>query len=258
MFNAPIFVIALLLLVGIVLVHYAGRRVLGWQRKGDAAPTAGLGPMTSAVLGLFSLLLAFTFNRSASHYYHMRERTVEEINAIGTGLLRADLFADSDRTAFRADMKAYVEARIAYYDAGTDEQRISSAMHLTDQVAMRLWARAARLSRTSSETVRSMQMIPAIGGMMDATAQREEARTAHLPGSVLAGLFALCLVGSFLLGYAGHPVRTDRVVIGIYAITTVLTIGLILDLDRPRSGMINNAAVHAGMEQLLHLADGAE
>src|SRR5688572_28833992 len=73
------------------------------------------GAIMSAMLALFAFLLAFTFGMSGSRFDHRRQVVVNEANALGTAILRADLYPDSQRVAFRNDFQQYVEARIAYY-----------------------------------------------------------------------------------------------------------------------------------------------
>jgi len=88
--------------------------------------------------------------------------------------------------------------------------------------------------------------------MIDAVGLREEARITHVPGSILWLLLTLCLVGSFIVGYASKSKKTDWVVLLIYSIVMVMTIYLILDLDRPRHGLINLRASHESMYNLMN------
>ncbi len=69
-------------------------------------------------------MLAFTFNKSASNYDSRKSILVQEANDIATALFRADLYPDSIRQEFRSDLKKYINARIDYYKAGNDENKI--------------------------------------------------------------------------------------------------------------------------------------
>ena len=97
-----------------------------------------------------------------------------------------------------------------------------------------------------------MQMLPALNTMIDSVSKREEARNAHIPDSILWLLFALCFAGSFIAGYANKSAKTDWVVLCTYSLMTILTIYIILDLDRPRRGIITSQRAHENMSELLH------
>ena len=61
------------------------------RRKNPEAVAEGMGPLETALLGLLSLLLSFTFSMSASRYDSRRTAIVTEANDISTAVLNADL-----------------------------------------------------------------------------------------------------------------------------------------------------------------------
>lgn len=253
LYNIPAPLLVGILFIGIILFYIIGLRVMQYKKSKDPsyAPD-GLGPLEGAVLGLLSLLLAFTFNQSASHYDVRRDLLVGEGNDIGTALFRSELYPDSLNLAFRNDFKEYITARIAYYEAGTNEERIVSTMQEANDISMRIWLRAASISRLPGDPTRSMQMIPAINNMIDAMSKREEARKKHVPESILWLLFLLCLTGSFIIGYASKSRKIDNVILCTYSLMTVMTIYFILELDRPRRGIITTSSAHDNIHGLLN------
>ncbi|MBI1805264.1 MAG: hypothetical protein HY033_13135 [Ignavibacteriae bacterium] len=253
LYTAPALLLVGLLFIGIIIFHRLGLWVRQYQKKKDPSyESDGLGPLEGALLGLLSLLLAFTFNQSASHYDTRRDLLVGESNDIGTALLRADLYPDSLRAAFRRDFKEYITERIAYYEVGNDEEAIQTALQKASVLSERIWQRAASVSRQPGDPTRSMQMVPAINNMIDAVSKREEARKKHVPDSIVWLLFLLCLTGSFIVGYASKSRKIDWVILCSYSIMTVMTIFLILDLDRPRRGIIDTSSVHENIRGLLN------
>lgn len=248
LYTIPAAVLAIGLFVGINLAYMAGLRVRNYRMKHDPGfePT-GLGPLEGALLGLLSLLLAFTFNQSATDFATHRDLLVTESNAIETAIWRADLYPDSLRALFRADFKEYIESRIAYYEARTDEDLIRAARRQAEVTAGRIWRRASEAARSTGESLRSSQMLPAINAVIDAEARREDARRGHVPDPILALLFGLCLAGSFIVGYANKSRKVDWVVLLSYSMMTVMTVYIILDLDRPRRGLIETSAAHQNM-----------
>lgn len=57
------------------------------------------GSIQASILGLLALLLGFTFSMSMQRYDHLNQALIEEANAIGTAVLRAQLLPDSQRAA---------------------------------------------------------------------------------------------------------------------------------------------------------------
>ncbi len=69
LYLTPAIIIAALLFIGIIIFHIFGFRVSSYQKKKNPEhSTSGIGPLEGALLGFLSLLLAFTFNKSASNY----------------------------------------------------------------------------------------------------------------------------------------------------------------------------------------------
>jgi hypothetical protein len=253
LYYVPALLIAVLLFVGINLLYMVGLRVR--ERRSKRFPlgeSGGMGPLEGALLGLLSLLLAFTFSQSASDYGTERDLLVAEANAIRAAVGRADLYPEPLRTLFRKDFKEFVAARIAYYEAGTDELRIHTALEESDRQSARIWQRAVMHAQQSGDVLRAAQMLPAITSVMDAGSRREEARIRYLPDPILWLLFLLCLIGSFIVGYANTTRRIDWMILTSYSLMTVMTIYVILDLDRPRRGIMRTAVAQENIRSLMN------
>ena len=191
------------------------------------------------MLGLMALLMGFTFSMAFSKFEKRREVIVEEANDIGTAILRADLFPDSVRKLFYLDFSKYVEARIAYYDAGVQKDKMDAAMATAIEYSDKLWKRAADLSRDAPSRVSYMQMIPALNNMIDIASVRQSGIKAKVPPFILLLLVSLTLMCSFMLGYGQKGNRRDPILVGLFSLMTTVALYLILELDRPRRGMLN-------------------
>src|SRR5690349_10478915 len=84
-------VILLILMLGCIKL---GQWVARWTTK-DVAENNGSSAITTAVYGLLALLLAFTFGMSGDRFKSRKQIIIEEANAIGTAVLRTQLYADS-------------------------------------------------------------------------------------------------------------------------------------------------------------------
>ena len=238
----------------ILLTNWLGFRYRKFQEAKPAAETLdGMGSMETSMLGLMALLLGFTFSMALSKFETRRQVIIEEANDIGTAVLRTDLFPDSIRTSLRADFKEYVEARISYYDAGVDADKIDSALKKTNFYSGRLWKRAAILAQDDRYRVSNLQMIPALNSMIDIVSVRESGRKAKVPPFILTMLLILTLISSFLVGYGYKGRRRNLVMICTFSLMTTIALFLILELDRPRSGMLNLGAAEEHVMALREL-----
>jgi len=241
---------AFILFLVMIAVYWVGFK-LSLRQKNKAGH--GFGPVEGSVLGLLALLLAFTFSMSAYRYDTRRQVLIEEANIIGTAILRADLYHDTERRLFRADFKDYLEARIAFYEAGFDQEKIEADLQRSGNISAKIWDRAALLAHDRDNLISSSQMIPALNSMIDIVTTRNAARHATVPDSILWVLFVLCTISSFLVGYNREEIVSSWVVIIVFALMISASIFLILDLDRPSQGSITLAEANKNIIDLRNM-----
>ena len=91
--------------------------------------------------------------------------------------------------------------------------------------------------------------------MIDITTTRDAQRLAKVPPLILFILAILILTSSFLVGY-GQQGKRNLIWVGAFALMTTITLYLILELDRPKRGLINlNREEHKIIELREMLAD---
>lgn len=245
LYQTPSYCIVIVLFLLMLLFNRIGFVIHKRQiAKNPESASEGLGPIEGSLLGLLALLLSFTFGMSANRYDARRQAIVQEANDIGTAVLRCDLYPDSVRTVLRADFKNYVNARIAYYQAGTDTNKNTGALKETVKYSDKIWATVMEQSQDKENTLRSQQMIPAVNSMIDIVSTGDEIKNATVPESIFWFLFLLIITASLIVGYSNSSKKINHVIVCGFALMTVLTVFLIMDLDRPRRGIINtNASV---------------
>ena len=245
--------IALIIFILIIIFYLIGHRLRkNVIKKNPDQSTIELGAINGTLLGLLGLLLAFTFSMSSSRFDTRRELVVAEANDIGTVILRTDVYPDSVRQLLRADLKKYVETRVAYYEAGRDLNKVIEAIRMTDSISHRIWLTVANYAKTDDITTRTSQLIPALNDMIDITTTRMAATEATIPDSIMYFLFLLCVCSAFLLGYDNKN-KIDWIVVMGLAIMLSTTVFNIIDLDRPRSGLINMDKPNQKIRSLLEM-----
>jgi hypothetical protein len=251
LYNVPAPLIGIFFFVLILFINWVGFRYrkIGLKKKPDE-DIEGIGTIEGAMLGLMALFIAFSFSMAASKFDDRRHLIVQEANDIGTALLRCDLYPDSIRNLLRADFAKYVDARIAYYDAIEDQEKIKTALQDAATYSGKIWNRVAALSRNLDNRVQSAQMIPALNDMIDIVTTRESSRISKVPPIILFILFLLTLASSFLIGFSYKAQKRNFVPIMGFALMTSMALYLILELDRPRRGIINVDAAEKNIVEL--------
>jgi len=238
LFYLPAWLLAIIILLIVLLFMWIGAQYRRYEkrRKKDLA-SKEFGSLENLMLGLLGLLLAFTFGMALDKFADRRRVIVEEANAIGTAVLRADLYPDSIRSVLRKDFEHYIEWRIAYYDAGTDEKNIKLTLDSTEYYSNHVWKLVISASHDLDNRVRTSLMVPAVNEVIDIVTTRDESRLAKVPPPILIVLLLMTATGSFLVGY--DPKEKNKILIFCFAFVSCLTLYIILELDHPRRGLIN-------------------
>ncbi|MGL4268967.1 MAG: hypothetical protein ACRCR6_04180 [Plesiomonas sp.] len=231
-------------LCGLLLVLMLLASVIGYTagrlRHSEDDTNGATVQIETALFGLLGLLLAFTFAASASRNETRKELMVNASNAIGTVYLRTFLYDPQTGSLLRVHLKDYLDQRINYYDVGSDVPAIRKVLVKTDQLQNQLWGQVMRASRQPENYLASMQMIPAMNEMFDLASSRLSYDRTHIPDVLLIVLAVQALAAAFANGYNSSKCRHFNLFSSIgFAVLTVMVVYLILDLDRPRRGILN-------------------
>ena len=240
MYDIPSYLIALFLLVLMYLSMLLGRK-LGKRRRAKETEDSKQQANTvqGSLIGLLALLLGFTFSLSLGRFDQRSIEVVNEANAIGTAWLRTDLLSETRRAPAKELLSQYARLRLetatmsAANDAGRD-QMIASA----EMVFAALWTLASDEARDFPNPV-AMGFATSLNDMIDALAARDAAVNRHVPETVLFLMFGTFLILGGVIGYS-NGISTMKPGVPVYAmmILIVVLVFLIIDLDRPRRGLI--------------------
>ena len=227
--------IALLLLIaegGFRLGHRLRPRV-------TEAVKSQISSIQAAILALFGLLLAFTMSMAVSRYDARKQLVVEEANAIGTTYLRAQLLPQPHRAEISRLLRDYVDVRLQFFDAGADQERIQQVNDATGRFHRQLWAGATALGELDPRAVTTGLFIQSLNEVIDLPTKRLAALENRVPEVVMLLLFAGAICSLGLIG-CSHGLEDQRnlVMSVLFALLISLVILVIIDLDRPRRGLI--------------------
>lgn len=210
--------------------------------------------ISSTLLGLLALILAFSFGMANARYDTRRSLAIEEANAIGTVILRTEVLPDSIQKELKSDLKNYVAERIALAEAGTDMKNILIHIKNSGEIGKLVWKQVTDYAKVNPELVRTSEIIPAINAMLDVATSRLAAGEANIPASIQWFLLILSVFSTFLLGYERKN-QLDWVIVIGFSLALSITVYSIFDLDRPRSGMVTLDEANSKIKDLLALFD---
>lgn len=249
----PPLAMALLLVAGFALAAELGR--LAWLRVGDHGEPGETGDETqllSAALLLLALLLGFTFSMALERYDDRHDQVVMEANDIGTAWLRAGLAGGEAGSALQASLAAYARTRIRRADAIEHPDVYAAAKARAAALRTVIWRQTEAAVAPLGGSAQGAALVAAVNAVLDRATSRDTAIEARVPERVLTLLIAYAAVCAFLLGYVlgAHRAR-HRLASLLLFILLAMTVGLILDIDRPLAG-----GVRVSQQALIDLVAG--
>jgi hypothetical protein len=229
------------LLVVMLLATEAGYRA-GRRRAGVASDAirSQANTVLAAMLGLLALLFGFTYSLALQRYEDRSQAIVAEANAIGTAWLRSQLLPAGVSGEAQSTLRKYIDLRVREGRITLDAASERSALiRQGNAVGMQLWDLAAKAAATDDRPVTSGLFIQAVNDALDAAERRRAAFERHVPESVLYLVFLTFLMAAVTLGYASGAAHHRVTMPGITLVILIALVAyLIIDLDRPRRGMI--------------------
>jgi hypothetical protein len=193
----------------------------------------------AAILGVLALLLGFTMSMAVSRFEARKQLVLAEANAIGTSCALTDLLPAAEGSEIASLLRQYVNVRVQYGAAGNDLSRLAILQVQIVRLQKEVWARAVAYGQKDPNPVKAGLLLQSLNQTIDLESARRMAMQNHVPVSVIyldgiVGLLAAMLVG-FSFGLNGR-----RQIFSMCVLTLAITLvfAVIIDLDRPRSGLI--------------------
>lgn len=233
--------IAATLVLSMALAMEIGyRRGRSAYERGEAAAADHMLAIQASILGVLGLLLAFALSLALQRFDSRSVAVIDEANAIGTTYLRSQLLRSPMREEVRDLLRTYVNLRVAAgATTSVEGARRAELLEEAEHSQSDLWGIAVRAVEIDPGPATSALFIQALNDMIDSYGRREEALARHVPEIVLLLLYmAFLLAGGVVgraAGLAGHrPVTVSYAMM----VLIVALVFIIIDLDRPRRGVI--------------------
>ena len=233
--------IAVTLFVVILLFNEFGFRIGRFvQARTDTETKSLTGSIQASILGLLALLLGFTFSMAMQRFDNRSQALIEEANAIGTAVLRVDLLPVQYQTETNQLLRQYIDLRI---DIGkTDLTRSEARNKYNKQIAdvqRALWSLAISATNDDPRPVTTGAFVKSLNDVIDSQGKRNALLQMHVPEIVLLLLFVVFISSGGILGYSGG-ISGKRIVAPMVIVSLLITliVFIIIDLDRPKRGLI--------------------
>jgi len=229
------------LFVGLVLGIEAGYRISRRSRAHvNKSVRTQINAIQASMLGMIALLLGFTFSQSLERHDARSEAVVDEANAIGTAYLRAQLAPPPVRDRAPSTVAEYLDLRVEGSAISLDHaERAESLIVETKRKQAELWEFAKQAAAEVDSPVTSGLFIQSVNELIDSFGRREAEITRHVPELVVILLMFTCVLCAVVVGVSSgadnhRPSATSYTLV----ILIVLLVFVVIDLDRPRRGLI--------------------
>jgi hypothetical protein len=237
----PPLLATLFLFLGMLALLEVGRRVgIRRKRQESEGERGNLGTIEGAIFALFGLVVAFSFSGAALRFNEKRMLIAEEVNCIETAYLRLNLLPEEVRPGLQELFRKYVDSRIETYRRLPDIRSAWVEIAQSKRLQQEIWNEAVGATvLPRSHPNAGILLLSALNNMFDISTKRTMALRLHPPTIIYALLFGLSLTCALLAGYrmSTGQHRSWLHILG-FALITVLTVYVILEIEYPRTGLI--------------------
>ena len=207
--------------------------------------------VTAATFGFLALLLAFAFSAGGTRFATRKQLMVDEANAIGTTYLRAQLLPEPYGSEAASLLRDYVDVRVEWHRALDDGERLEEANEATQDLQQQLWAQAVAAGQEDPRAETYSLFTQSLNELIDLQTMRLASVENRIPPTALYLLLLAAILGVLALGY-GAGLGNRRNILGriIVALLIVVVIFVVVDLDRPGGGLIEE-----GQRSMLRLQE---
>ncbi|MBW2495355.1 MAG: ABC transporter substrate-binding protein, partial [Deltaproteobacteria bacterium] len=192
------FMVAIALLA-IELGFWLGRRS---QKKLVNEPVRPVATVVGAVLGMMAFVIALTFGSANSRFDARKAALLDDVTAIQTAYLRANLLPEPQRTTVRSLLRDYVEARVGIVHAYGNPTTLRLVQRRAEALQESMWSHVEALIESGNDA-RSHGLFASALNEVFGLHTRRVVLGAHyrIPGFVWCVLIAASCVAMVAVGF---------------------------------------------------------
>jgi len=241
---------ALVLVLSFIVLALSARLGAFFGKRGqlsEGAVREDFGIIQGATLTLLGLIIGFTFSMALTRYDQRKNLEEEEANAIGTEYARAGLLPPGDTAKVRPLLIAYLDQRIAFYEArrGDDLSNIDAQ---TAKLQAELWS-GVQAAAVAQPTAIVALAVSGMNDVLNSQGYTQAAWWNRIPLAAWGLMVAIAICSNALVGFGARDAQRESKLLLILPLVAATAFFLIADIDSPRGGPIR---VHP--QNLLNLA----
>ncbi len=250
-YQGAFWIVVILLATSLVAFEVAYRSGRHWHADTHDAGREVYVALKVALLGLLALLLAFAFGMAADRYSERQRLVTEEANILHRLFLCGSLLPPPARAQFQKSFGQFVDARLAFFDAGPNLVAVQKAIDRTERLHGELWSLVSDEAQRDPPIRNLDCMVGALNDEWSVHRRRVHAFEDRVPDGVVLLLFGGTILAMATVGFAGG-IANHRMMVGKWLLVILIggTIFVVLDLDRPRRGIFR-----ISQEPIVHLKE---
>lgn len=240
--SAPLSIIFIVMIALAILAIEFGFRLGRSKRKSVREnQTTPIATVVGAVLAMMAFVIALTFGSANNRFDARKTALIEDVTAINTAYLRANLIPEPQRTTVRNLLRDYVQARVGIVYAYGQPDTLQLVQQRAKTLQELMWSHVETLSQEQGENRVNVLFIRALNEVFNLHTKRvvlgvyNRIPTAMWLTLIMASSVAMLAVG-FQFGIGGsRRIHTAKLAL---AVTFALVMVLAFDLDRAGEGLI--------------------
>lgn len=193
----------------------------------------------TGLLALVAFMLGFSFSQAQGRYDARRELVIKEANDIGTTWLRAAQLPDPLRGPFKRALYHYTAVRLQAYETPSDVALFERELSYSGREQETLWNIASSTLRVHDTNLGYSLLMQSLNNTIDDSGEQRAALIQHVPVAAVLLTFLLILIAAFSLGLSFARVGARPAVFSmIYIVAIALVFEMVVDYDRPQTGVI--------------------
>jgi hypothetical protein len=187
---------------------------------------------------------------TSSRYDTRRQLLLEEVTAIETTALRADLIPEPHRSQVRDLMKSYIELRTR---PAPDLATVLDRVKQSEELQRQLWPHAAAMTDADLKNPDVVSLfVDSVNEMMNLQTRRVAIAKYHIPWLIWLVLFGITMLSMIEVGYLfGRAGNNNWLFIVSLTLAFSGVMILIIDLDRSGAGAVG--AIQVSQQPMIDL-----
>ncbi|MEY4504756.1 MAG: hypothetical protein RL154_1052 [Pseudomonadota bacterium] len=248
-FSLSIFEIVLIVLIALIIASELGY-FIGYNLSRLISKITGkpfeigiddnVATITNSALALLGLFLGFAFSSALDHFEKNREFVISEASAISTVYRFTNIIDDQYKLNMQKHLQEYTKIRLQFDSGNVDNKDIKAIDNESQQQMRIIWQDTKGWIVASPDWAYNDTFIQAVNAMAVIEEERVQNMLNEVPRGFFIPIALFLLFNGILMGISLGETAKRHVILswGMYLLIA-LSVGIIVDLDRPLKGYIN-------------------